>query len=34
MRKHFKLEGTPIRIEFRDGENPYAGRRNVLTGVR
>jgi len=31
MRKHFKLEGTPIRIEFRDGENPYAGRRNVLT---
>ncbi|HET7779067.1 MAG TPA: ribosome biogenesis GTPase Der [Rudaea sp.] len=31
MRKHFRLEGTPIRIEFRDGENPYAGRRNVLT---
>ncbi|MDQ2971437.1 MAG: ribosome biogenesis GTPase Der [Rhodanobacteraceae bacterium] len=31
FRKRFKLEGTPIRIEFRDGENPYAGRRNVLT---
>lgn len=31
FRKRFKLEGTPIRIEFRDGENPFAGRRNVLT---
>jgi GTP-binding protein len=25
------LRGTPLRIEFRTGENPYAGRRNVLT---
>lgn len=30
FRKRFKLEGTPVRIEFREGENPYAGRRNVL----
>jgi GTP-binding protein len=25
------MEGTPIRIDFRDGENPFAGRKNVLT---
>jgi GTP-binding protein len=31
FRKRFKLEGTPVRIEFRDGENPYAGKKNVLT---
>jgi GTP-binding protein len=31
FRKHYRLEGTPIRIEFREGENPYAGKRNVLT---
>jgi len=31
FRKRFSLEGTPIRIEFRESENPYAGRRNVLT---
>jgi len=31
FRKRFALEGTPIRIEFRESENPYAGRRNVLT---
>jgi GTPase len=31
FRKRYKLEGTPIRVEFREGENPYAGRRNVLT---
>lgn len=31
FRKIMKLEGTPIRIEFRKGENPYAGRRNKLT---
>lgn len=31
FRKRYKLEGTPIRIEFREGENPYAGKRNVLT---
>jgi GTP-binding protein len=31
FRKRFKLEGTPIRIEFRENENPYAGKKNVLT---
>ncbi len=31
FRKRYKLEGTPIRIDFREGENPYAGKKNVLT---
>jgi GTPase len=31
FRKRFKLEGTPVRIDFRDGENPYAGRKNELS---
>jgi len=31
FRKRYRLEGTPIRIEFRDGDNPYAGKRNELT---
>ncbi|HEV7123049.1 MAG TPA: ribosome biogenesis GTPase Der [Rhodanobacter sp.] len=31
FRKRYKLEGTPIRITFREGENPYAGRKKVLT---
>ena len=31
FRKAFDLYGTPVRIEFRSGENPYAGRRNKLT---
>ncbi len=31
FRKALRLEGTPIRIEFKSGKNPYAGRRNVLT---
>jgi GTP-binding protein len=31
FRRRFKLDGTPIRIEFRDGENPFAGKKNVLT---
>jgi GTP-binding protein len=25
------LDGTPIRLEFKTGENPYQGRRNTLT---
>jgi GTP-binding protein len=28
---HFQLKGTPLVIEFRDSENPYRDRRNVLT---
>ncbi|WP_019626822.1 ribosome biogenesis GTPase Der [Thioalkalivibrio sp. ALJT] len=31
FRKHLKLVGTPLRLEFRSGRNPYAGRRNKLT---
>ncbi len=31
FRKRFRLVGTPIRIEFRDGANPYEGRTNELT---
>jgi GTP-binding protein len=30
-RKRFKLDGTPVRIEFRSDENPFAGKRNPLT---
>jgi GTPase len=30
-RKAFKLFGTPIRVEFKAGENPHAGKRNPLT---
>ncbi|RZU98922.1 ribosome biogenesis GTPase Der [Spiribacter vilamensis] len=31
FRQAFKLHGTPIRLELRTGENPFAGRRNKLT---
>lgn len=31
FRKVFRLQGTPVRIELRSGDNPYAGRRNTLT---
>jgi len=31
FRKRYRLEGTPIRITFREGENPFAGRKKVLT---
>ncbi len=31
FRKRYRLEGTPVRIEFRDSDNPFAGRRNPLT---
>jgi len=30
-RKVLKLEGTPVRIEFRSGENPFKGRKNTLS---
>lgn len=29
FRKQLKLVGTPVRIEFKGGENPFAGRKNV-----
>ena len=31
FRSVFRLRGTPLRVEFRSGENPYAGKRNTLT---
>jgi GTP-binding protein len=32
FRKQLRLQGTPLRIEFKTGENPYKGRKNKLTG--
>ncbi len=31
FRKHLKLVGTPLRLEFKSSTNPFAGRKNVLT---
>ena len=31
FREAFDLVGTPLRIELRTGENPFRGRRNLLT---
>ena len=31
FRRSLAIMGTPIRIEFREGTNPFAGRRNKLT---
>ena len=31
FRKNFRLEGTPVRVEFRSDENPFKGKRNPLT---
>ncbi|SCZ55528.1 ribosome biogenesis GTPase Der [Thiohalomonas denitrificans] len=31
FREQLKLHGTPVRIEYRSGDNPYAGRKNELT---
>ena len=31
FRKRFKLVGTPVRFIFREGANPYEGKKNVLT---
>jgi len=31
FRRELKLAGTPVRIEFRSGENPYSEKRNKLT---
>ncbi|MFN7137074.1 MAG: ribosome biogenesis GTPase Der [Thermomonas sp.] len=31
FRKRFKLVGTPIRFVFREGSNPYEGKKNELT---
>jgi GTP-binding protein len=31
LQKQLQLSGTPVQIEFRGSENPYAGKRNKLT---
>ena len=31
FRRVLQLIGTPVRLEFRQSDNPYAGRRNTLT---
>ena len=31
FRQAFNLKGTPIRLEFKQGENPFEGRKNTLT---
>ncbi len=31
FRKALNLKGTPIRVEFRSGDNPYEGKKNKLT---
>jgi GTP-binding protein len=31
FRKRFKLVGTPVRILFKEGDNPYKDKKNVLT---
>jgi GTP-binding protein len=29
LRDAFKLKGTPLRVELRQGSNPFAGRKNA-----
>ena len=31
FRKRFKLVGTPVKFEFREGANPYEGKKNTMT---
>ena len=31
IRKAFKFKGTPIRLIFKDGNNPFAGKKNKLS---
>src|SRR5690606_14030638 len=31
FREQLKLEGTPVRVEFKSSENPYEGKKNTLT---
>lgn len=31
FRKVLRLTGTPVRIEFKSGDNPFKGKKNVLT---
>lgn len=34
FRKHLKLVGTPVRIEFRGSDNPYEGKKEKLTPLQ
>jgi GTP-binding protein len=34
FREVLRLKGTPVRVEFRTTENPFAGRRNKLTPLQ
>ncbi len=34
FRHVLKMRGTPLRIEFKSGENPFSGRRNKLTPLQ
>jgi GTP-binding protein len=31
FRRVFELKGLPLRVEFKTGENPFKGKKNVLT---
>ena len=31
FRRSLNVMGTPIRIQFKEGDNPFAGKRNLLT---
>jgi len=31
FRKVYDFAGTPLKIEFKTGENPYEGKKNKLT---
>jgi GTP-binding protein len=31
FRKAFRLQGTPVRLAFKSGDNPFKGKRNKLT---
>ena len=31
FRRHFDLRGLPLRLEFKSGDNPFKGKKNVLT---
>jgi GTP-binding protein len=32
FRRAFELKGLPLRVAFKTGENPFKGKKNVLTG--
>ncbi len=34
FRKRYKLVGTPVAIQMRSGDNPFAGRKNELTDTQ